>query len=108
MTLGCPKECWVMLKRQEMYWMVGWKRKRVEVEMWGNLKKIKDEVIEKEIEAVAKAWHAGIVHLMGETEVVASEGASMGKRIMRNLRESKEVVDIPHERMLKVGMTYEL
>ena len=66
------------------------------------------EVIEKEIEAVAKAWHAGIVHLMGETEVVASEGASMGKRIMRNLRESKEVVDIPHERMLKVGMTYEL
>ena len=75
------------------------------------------EVIEKEIEAVAKAWHAGIVHLMGETEVVASEGACMGKRIMinyaynflmRNLRERKDVVDIPHERMLKVGMTYVL
>ena len=49
--------------------------------------------------------------------MVASEGDSMGKRIMisyahnflkRNLRESKEVVDIPHERMLKVGMTYVL
>lgn len=26
------------------------------------------EVIEKEIEAVDKAWHAGIVHLMGETK----------------------------------------
>ncbi|KAK7821627.1 potassium transporter 5 [Quercus suber] len=75
------------------------------------------EVIEKEIEAVDKAWHAGIVHLMGETVVVASEGASMGKRIMinyaynflkRNLRGSKEVIDIPHERMLKVGMICEL
>lgn len=49
--------------------------------------------------------------------MVAGEGASMGKRIIinyaynflkRNLRESKEVVDIPHERMLKVGMTYKL
>lgn len=49
--------------------------------------------------------------------MVASEGASMGKRIMinyaynflkRNLRGSKEVIDIPHERMLKVGMTCEL
>ncbi|KAL4603646.1 hypothetical protein ACB092_10G139600 [Castanea dentata] len=75
------------------------------------------EVVEKEIEAVDKAWHAGVVHLMGETEVVAGEGASMVKRIIinyacnllkRNLRDSKEVVDIPHERMLKVGMTYEL
>ena len=75
------------------------------------------EVVKREIEAVDKAWHAGIVHLIGETEVVAGEGASIGKRIMidyaykllkRNIRDSEEVFDIPHERMLKVGMTYEL
>ncbi|KAM3735841.1 hypothetical protein ACB098_10G118400 [Castanea mollissima] len=75
------------------------------------------DVREFEEDEGQEAWHAGVVHLMGETEVVAGEEASMGKRIIknyaynflkRNLRESKEVVDIPHERMLKVGMTYEL
>nr|XP_023919615.1 potassium transporter 5-like [Quercus suber] len=72
---------------------------------------------EREIESVDKAWHAGIVHFIGETEVVAGKGAGIGKRIVidyaytflkRNLRESDEVLDIPHKRMLKVGMTYEL
>ena len=75
------------------------------------------EEIEREIEAVDKAWHAGIVHLIGETEVVAGKGSSVGKKILidyaytflkRNLRESEKVLDIPHKRMLKVGMTYEL
>ena len=75
------------------------------------------ESFEREIETVDKAWHAGIVHFIGETEVVAGKGAGIGKRIVidyaytflkRNLRESDEVLDIPHKRMLKVGMTYEL
>ncbi|GMY16854.1 potassium transporter 5-like [Fagus crenata] len=75
------------------------------------------EEIEREIEAVDKAWHAGIVHLIGETEVVAGKGSSIGKKILidyaytflrRNLRESDDVLPIPHKRMLKVGMTYEL
>jgi KUP system potassium uptake protein len=69
------------------------------------------------MEVVDKACHAGIVHLIGETEVVAGEGANTAKRIMidyaynflkRNLRQSGKVFDIPHKRMLKVGMTYEL
>ena len=73
--------------------------------------------IAREIEAVDKAWHAGIVHLIGETEVVAGKGSSIGKQILidyaytflrRNLRESDDVLTIPHKRMLKVGMTYEL
>jgi KUP system potassium uptake protein len=75
------------------------------------------EAVEREIEAVDKAWHAGIVHLFGETEVVASKESGIGKRIVidyaynflkKNLRQSDEVFDIPHKRLLKVGMTYEL
>ncbi|KAK9983806.1 hypothetical protein SO802_033331 [Lithocarpus litseifolius] len=66
---------------------------------------------ERQIETVDKAWHAGIVHFIGETDVVAAKGASVGKRILidyaytflkRNLRESEKVLDIPQKRMLKV------
>ena len=75
------------------------------------------EEFERQIETVDKAWHAGIVHFIGETDVVAAKEASVVKRILidyaytflkRNLRESEKVLDIPHKRMLKVGMTYEL
>ncbi|KAG6645080.1 potassium transporter 5-like [Carya illinoinensis] len=75
------------------------------------------EAVDREIEAVGKAWRAGVVHLIGENEVVAGKGAGIGKRILidyaynflkRNLRQSDKVFDIPHKRMLKVGMTYEL
>ncbi|CAI9100054.1 OLC1v1036976C1 [Oldenlandia corymbosa var. corymbosa] len=72
---------------------------------------------ERDIELVEKASEAGIVHFVGEHEVVARNGASLGKRILidygynfltRNLRQSNEVFNIPQKRMLKVGMTYEL
>ncbi|KAM3700112.1 hypothetical protein ACJW31_05G075100 [Castanea mollissima] len=75
------------------------------------------EVVKRDIGEVDKAWNSGVVHLIGEGEVVASKGASIGKRILidyvynfltRNLRQSNEVFDIPHKRMLKVGMIYEL
>lgn len=75
------------------------------------------EALEKEIEAVEKACRAGVVHLIGENEVVADKAAGIGKRILidyvynflrRNLRQSEKVFDIPHKRMLKVGMTYEI
>lgn len=75
------------------------------------------EAIEKEIEAVEVASGAGIVHLISENEVIASKGANIGKRILidygynflkRNLRQSEKMFDIPHKRMVKVGMTYEL
>lgn len=72
----------------------------------------------REIEAVEEAWNSGIVHLMGESEVIASPGAWLGKRVLidyaysflkRNLRQNHDkVFDIPHKRMVKVGMTYEL
>ncbi|KAK3041481.1 hypothetical protein RJ639_000458 [Escallonia herrerae] len=80
-------------------------------------KEKQEEEMEREIEVLDKAWRAGIVHLVGEHEVVAGKGANLGKRILidyaynflkRNLTQSNKVFDIPHKRMLKVGMTYEL
>ncbi|GFZ19532.1 high affinity K+ transporter 5 [Actinidia rufa] len=75
------------------------------------------ELMEKEIEVLDKAWHAGIVHLVGENEVIARKGAGIGKRILinyaynflrKNLRQTDKMFDIPRQRLLKVGMTYEL
>ncbi|KAJ8636425.1 hypothetical protein MRB53_010692 [Persea americana] len=75
------------------------------------------EIVRREIELVETEYNAGVVHLLGENEVVASQGSNLGKRILidyaynflrRNLRQRDEVFDIPHKRLLKVGMTYEL
>ncbi|GMH27820.1 hypothetical protein Nepgr_029663 [Nepenthes gracilis] len=77
----------------------------------------KQEEIERELGALDRAAGAGIVHLMGQSEVVACEGAGIGKRILinylycflkRNLRQSDEVFNMLPKRLLKVGMTYEL
>ncbi|KAJ0038591.1 hypothetical protein Pint_23878 [Pistacia integerrima] len=38
--------------------------------------------MERDIETVEKTWNAGAVHLVGENEVVAAKGSSIGKRIM--------------------------
>ncbi|KAH9709975.1 hypothetical protein KPL70_013357 [Citrus sinensis] len=71
----------------------------------------------KEIETIEKDWQAGVVHLIDENEMVAAKRAGIAKRIIidyaysflkKNLRQSDKVFDIPHKRMLKVGMTYEL
>jgi len=68
-------------------------------------------------EVIEKAVGDGIVHLIGESEVTASEGSGIMKRILidyaydfvkRNLRQGDKVFDIPHKRMVKVGMTYQL
>lgn len=75
------------------------------------------EGVEKEVEAIEKAVRGGVVHLIGESEVVACKGASIRKRILinyaynflkKNLRQSDKLFHIPHKRMVKVGMTYEL
>jgi len=80
-------------------------------------KKRREAVEISEIEVVEKACRAGVVHLIGENEVVAGKTAGIGKRVLidyaynflrRNLRQTEKVFDIPHKRMLKVGMTYEL
>ncbi|KAJ4828492.1 hypothetical protein Tsubulata_012455 [Turnera subulata] len=80
------------------------------------LEKLQEEV-DRDVEVLDKACRAGVVHLIGENEVIARQGAGLGKRILidyaynflkKNLRQSDKVFDIPHKRMLKVGMTYEL
>ncbi|GMN38065.1 hypothetical protein TIFTF001_007320 [Ficus carica] len=89
---------------------------RVEEEDDHHGKKLED-MLEREIEALDQAGRAGVVHLIGENEVVACKEAGIGKRILidyaynflkNNLRQTDNVFDIPHKRMLKVGMTYEL
>ncbi|XP_058200169.1 potassium transporter 5-like [Rhododendron vialii] len=76
-----------------------------------------DTLVEREIEVLEKACTAGIVHLVGENEVIAEKGAGIGKRLLinygysflkRNLRQTDKVFDIPRKCLLKVGMTYEL
>ncbi|KAL2510563.1 Potassium transporter 5 [Abeliophyllum distichum] len=76
-----------------------------------------EEAMDRDIEVLDKAWRCGVVHFVGEHDVVASKGSGIGKRIMidyaynflkKNLRQSNKMFDIPQKRMLKVGMTYEL
>ncbi|KAK1293502.1 Potassium transporter 19 [Acorus calamus] len=74
---------------------------------------------EREVRKIKKAARAAVVHLVGESEVMAKKESSMLKRVVinyayyflrRNLREENEVVliGIPYGRLLKVGMTYEV
>ncbi|XP_058083524.1 potassium transporter 5-like isoform X2 [Magnolia sinica] len=69
------------------------------------------------VELVEREMNEGVVHLLGESEVVARRGSGIGRRVLidyvynglrRNLRQRDEVFEIPHKRLLKVGMTYEL
>ncbi|KAG6426857.1 hypothetical protein SASPL_111092 [Salvia splendens] len=70
-----------------------------------------------EVGDLDRAWRSGVVHMVGEHEVAAAKGAALWKRVVidygynflkKNLRHSNRVFDIPHKRMLKVGMTYHL
>jgi KUP system potassium uptake protein len=83
-----------------------------------DVKHVDEEEVEREIEGLDEAWRAGVVHLIGENEVVAGKGAGIGKRFLinyaynflrKNLSQTENVFDnIPRKRMLKVGMIYEL
>ncbi|KAI3835000.1 hypothetical protein MKX03_007293 [Papaver bracteatum] len=72
---------------------------------------------DKEIEFVQKAMEKGVVYLLGETEVVAEENSSILKQVVvnylyhflrKNLRENDKILSIPHRKLLRVGMTYEI
>ncbi|KAH6808462.1 high affinity K+ transporter 5 [Perilla frutescens var. frutescens] len=76
-----------------------------------------DGAVEAEIRDLDRAWWNGVVHMVGEQEVATAKGANIGKRLIidyaynfmkKNVRQSNVVFDIPHKRMIKVGMTYEL
>ncbi|KAJ8636950.1 hypothetical protein MRB53_011217 [Persea americana] len=75
------------------------------------------EVVEREVEFVDREYNERAVHLFGVNEVVASKGSSFGKKVMieyaynflkRLLRHSNDLFGIPHKRVLRVGMNYEL
>ncbi|MED6183189.1 hypothetical protein PIB30_035704 [Stylosanthes scabra] len=68
--------------------------------------------------AIEQAVNSGIVHFIGEREVIANKGSNIGKKLLinyaynfmvKNLRQhTSKVFDVPHQRMVKVGMIYEL
>ncbi|CAN6468786.1 unnamed protein product [Victoria cruziana] len=71
----------------------------------------------EDLAMVDKASNAGIIYLLGETELVAKQGSGLAKRITvnyiynfikRNLRQGDEALAVPRRHLLKVGMTYEL
>ncbi|KAG6624933.1 potassium transporter 5-like isoform X3 [Carya illinoinensis] len=77
-----------------------------------------EEIAQMEVEKVDEALNVGdIVHLMGESEVVASKGSSFLKKLVinyaynwlrRSVRQVDEIFMIPRKRLLKVGMTYDV
>ncbi|WRX14137.1 Potassium transporter - like 6 [Theobroma cacao] len=72
---------------------------------------------EEEMQFVQKAMDEGIVYLLGEAEVMAKQNSSFIKKIIvdyvynflrKNFRQGEKVMVIPHTRLLRVGMTYEI
>ncbi|XP_020551449.1 potassium transporter 5 [Sesamum indicum] len=68
-------------------------------------------------EEVQRAREQGVFYLMGEAEVVARQESSLLKKFVinyaypflrRNFRQGETTLAIPHTRLLKVGMIYEI
>ncbi|CAI0544507.1 unnamed protein product [Linum tenue] len=76
------------------------------------------ELVE-EIEVIQRAWDDGVVHLIGEYEMIAGEGSGFWKRLLVDWgysllgkivwrRSGPRVFDLPCSRTVRVGMTYQL
>lgn len=74
-----------------------------------------DAGIEEEIEFIDSSRHAGVVYLLGQTEIRARKSSSKFRRFLinhyysalkRNCRKSTLALNIPHERLLQVGMIH--
>ncbi|KAL5064229.1 hypothetical protein RYX36_025966 [Vicia faba] len=72
---------------------------------------------EEEIKFIDKAMERGVVYMIGEAEVVAHPNSSFLNKIVvnyaysflrKNFRQAEQSIAIPHKRLLKVGMTYEI
>ncbi|GAB2279444.1 Potassium transporter 5 [Dionaea muscipula] len=72
---------------------------------------------EEEAQYVENAMEKGVVYLLGETQVVAKQDSSFVKKMVvnyaydflrRNFRQGEEVLAIPHSRLLRIGMTYDI
>lgn len=83
----------------------------------GEKRETEEVLVGRDLELVDKEWKNGVVHFLGENEVVAARGAGLWKRFLidyaygilkRNIRQQNEVFTIPRRQLLKVGMTIEL
>lgn len=75
------------------------------------------EGVEEETQFVERAMKKGVVYLLGEAEVVAETKSSVFKKMVvnyaysflrKNFRQGENILEIPHTRLLRVGMTYEI
>ncbi|GMH24559.1 hypothetical protein Nepgr_026402 [Nepenthes gracilis] len=73
--------------------------------------------VEEEVRFVQAAMAEGVVYMLGEAKVIAKKDSSLLKKIVvnyvydflrRNVRQGEDVMEIPHGRLLAVGMTYEI
>ncbi|XP_077229251.1 potassium transporter 5-like [Tasmannia lanceolata] len=72
---------------------------------------------EEEIQFIQAAFDKGVVYLLSETEVVAEQNSSIVKKIVinyvynfirRNFRQGENILSVPHQKLVRVGMTYEI
>ncbi|TXG48998.1 hypothetical protein EZV62_024873 [Acer yangbiense] len=72
---------------------------------------------EEEMQFLERAKEKGVVYLLGEAQVVAQPNSSFLKKMIvnygysflrKNFRQVEKVLEIPHTRLLRVGMTYEI
>lgn len=72
---------------------------------------------QQDIEFLQEARKAGVVYLVGDSQVNAKTGSPLLKRIVvntvyrflrRNCRQERVSLDIPHKSVLRVGMDYEI
>ncbi|KAF8019857.1 hypothetical protein BT93_G0522 [Corymbia citriodora subsp. variegata] len=75
------------------------------------------QAAEEEMQFMQKAMEKGAVYLLGEAEVVAEPKSSLFKKFVvnyaysflrKNFRQGEKVMAIPRNRLLRVGMTYEI
>ncbi|KAK3228932.1 hypothetical protein Dsin_000813 [Dipteronia sinensis] len=73
--------------------------------------------VEEEVEFIQKARNNGVVYLLGEAQVMAEHNSSVFKKFVvnylysflsQNFSQREKYLTIPHERLLWVGMTYEI
>ncbi|KAM7273514.1 hypothetical protein ACFE04_028178 [Oxalis oulophora] len=71
----------------------------------------------EEIEFVQKQMKTGVVYLLGQADVVAKPNSSLLKKavvnygyafLSNNCRHTEKMINIPHTKMIKVGMTYQI
>ncbi|KAI4313455.1 hypothetical protein L6164_026437 [Bauhinia variegata] len=72
---------------------------------------------EGEIRFLEQAMEKNVLYMLGEAEVVAEPSSSILKKIMvnyannflrRNCRQGEKSLAIPHSRLVRIGMTYEI